>query len=34
MSRIKLWDPDVVNWVYFLGDEFSERNEVDRAIHD
>ena len=34
MSRIKLWDPDVVIWGYFLDDEVSERDEVDRAIRD
>ena len=31
MSRIKLWDPDIVIWGYFL-DEVSERAEVERAI--
>ena len=34
MSRIKSWDPDVVIWGYFLDDEISERDEVDRAIRD
>ena len=33
-SRIKLWDPDVVIWGYFLDDEGSARDEVDRAIRD
>jgi hypothetical protein len=34
VSRIKLWDPDVVIWGYFLDDEVSARDEVDRAIRD
>ena len=34
MSRIKLWNPDVVIWGYFLDDEVSARDEVDRVIRD
>ena len=34
MSRIKQWDPDIVIWGYFLDDDVSERDEVDRAIRD
>jgi hypothetical protein len=34
MSRIKSWDPDIVIWGYFLNDETSERDEVDRAVRD
>jgi hypothetical protein len=33
-SRIKLWDPDVVIWGYYLGDNVTERDEVDRVIRD
>jgi hypothetical protein len=34
MLRIKLWDPDVVIWGYFLDSKISEQDEVDRAIRD